>query len=175
VKIRVADAVQKLEQMGVLERTRADHTALIISHVREQVGQDLPPDLEDFYGERIARIGDFHAITPIWNDHVGWRPVAVQTTDLLPAKAIPIFSDGCGSLFGLDLSAGDRTPAVYFFDHEQDFRAPQWAAGSSLGSFLLLLADSDRAQREGWPPRWELGIDPDLDTCPRAPALWNAG
>jgi hypothetical protein len=65
-------------------------------------------------------------------------------------------------------------PAVYFFDHEREFRTPQWAAGSSLGAFLLLLADGDRAHREGWPPKWELAIDPAPDKCPRAPAIWNA-
>jgi hypothetical protein len=51
----------------------------------------------------------------------------------------------------------------------------QWAAGSSLGAFLLLLADGDRAHREAWPPKWELAIDPDLEKCLRAPAIWNAG
>lgn len=175
MEIRIADAVQRLEQSGALERTRANHSALIIQHVREQIGQDLPHDLADFYRECIARIGDFHAITPVWNDRVGWRPTAVEATDLIAAQAVPIFSDGCGSLFGLDLSAGDLTPAVYFFDHEDEFKTPQWAAGSSLGSFLLLLADRDRALREQWPPRWELAIDPELDRCPRAPAIWNAG
>ncbi len=175
MEIRVAEAVQRLVKSGSIERTRANHSALIIQHVREQLGQELPPDLSDFYRECVARVGDFHAILPVWSDRVGWRPTAVKPTDLIAAQAIPIFSDGCGSFFGLDLAAGDATPAVYFFDHEDEFRSPQWAAGSSLGTFLLLLADSDRAHREGWPPRWELAIDPDLEKCPRAPAIWNAG
>lgn len=175
MRIRVADAAEKLERRGLLERTHADYSAQIIAHVREQIGQDLPPDLVDFYREHISRIGDFQAIAPVWNERVGWRPTAIRSTDLLAAQAIPIFSDGCGSLFGLDLSEGSRTPAVYFFDHEHDFTSPQWAAGSSLGSFLLLLADSDRAIQEGWPSRWQLKIDPELDKCRRAPALWNAG
>jgi hypothetical protein len=175
VKIEIADVARQLEQRGELERSRFDHAARIISHVRQQVGQALPSDLEDFYRERITRVGDFSAITPIWNDRVGWRPVAVEATQLLRAQAVPIFSDGCGSLFGLDLSSGDSSPAVYFFDHEDEFQGPRWAAGSSLGAFLRLLADGDRAQQEGWAPRWELAIDPDLDQCPRAPAIWNAG
>ena len=92
---------------------------------------------------------------------------------LLPASAVPLISDGCGSLFGLDLSAADAGPAVYFFDHEDEFRTPRWAAGSSLGLFLLVLADSDRALSEGWPLQWALKLDPDLDKCRRAPAIWN--
>jgi hypothetical protein len=87
---------------------------------------------------------------------------------------VPIFFDGCGSLFGLDLASGDTTPAVYFFDHADEFAKPRWAAGSSLGAFLLLAADHDQAYEENWPERWQLAIDPDLDKCPRAPAIWNA-
>jgi len=66
-------------------------------------------------------------------------------------------------------------PAVYFFDHEDSYERPHWAAGSSLGAFLLLLADGDRAHAEAWPQKWELSIDPDIEKCPRAPAIWAAG
>jgi hypothetical protein len=38
-----------------------------------------------------------------------------------------------------------------------------------------MLADSDRAQSESWPLQWELNLDPDLDKCARAPAIWNTG
>jgi hypothetical protein len=41
--------------------------------------------------------------------------------------------------------------------------------------FLLLLADHDRSYDENWPQRWELKVDPDIERCPRAPAIWNAG
>jgi hypothetical protein len=174
MKPTIAEAAKHLEQRGELIRTRADQSARIIEHVREQVGRDLPPDLEAFYRERIARVGDFLAIAPVWNDRVGWRPAWVETTILLPARAVPIFSDGCGSYYGVDLEAGDASPAVYFFDHQDNFSRPLWAAGSSLATFLLLLADGDRAFFEKWPAKWELGIDPDLEHCPRAPAIWNA-
>jgi hypothetical protein len=60
-------------------------------------------------------------------------------------------------------------------DHERSYEKPEWAAGSSLGAFLLLLADSDRSYAEHWQPRWELTIDPDIEKCPRAPSIWNAG
>lgn len=102
--------------------------------------------------------------------------MAVDTTALLHVNAVPIFFDGSGSLFGLDLGEEkDRVPAVYFFDHADGFGRPRWAAGSSLGAFLLLLAESDRALRNGRPARWELSIDPDIDKCPRAPPIWAAG
>jgi hypothetical protein len=171
--IEVAVAARELEGKGLLRHHRADHSERIIRHVSQQLGRKLPSDLEALYRERISRVGEFDAIAPVWNDRVGWRPVAVEATHLLPSRAVPIFSDGCGSLCGLDLSAGDNVPAVYFFDHEDEFATPQWAAGSSLGAFLLLLGDSDRAGREGWPSKWELAIDPDLERCPRAPAIWN--
>lgn len=58
---------------------------------------------------------------------------------------MPLFDDGCGNLFGLDLTPDADPRAVYFFDHERSFEAPEWAAGSSLARFLLYLADADRA------------------------------
>lgn len=174
MKPTIDEAAKQLEQQGELIRARADHSARIIEHVREQIGRDLPPDLEAFYRERIARVGDFLAIAPAWSDRAGWRPAWVETTILFPARAVPIFSDESGSYYGVDLDAGDASPAVYFFDHEDNFCRPRWAAGSSLATFLLLLADGDRAQFENWPAKWELAIDPDLEKCTRAPAIWNA-
>jgi hypothetical protein len=153
-----------LESQGRLERHRTDQVERIIARVSEQIGRALPTDLEDFYRARIRHIGDCNAIGLVWTEWV---------TKLLHVQAVPIFFDGCGSLYGLDLEAGGETPAVYFFDHEDGFATPQWAAGSSLGTFLLLLADHDRAYREHWPDRWQLSIDPDIDKCPRAPAIWN--
>jgi hypothetical protein len=93
-------------------------------------------------------------------------------TELLHADAVPLFRDGCGNFYGLDLTAEVKAPAVYFFNHERGFEQPEGAAGSSLGAFLLLLADHDRAYEEQWPFRWELKIDPDINNCPRAPAMW---
>ena len=66
------------------------------------------------------------------------------------------------------MTAGANTPAVYFFDHEDRSDTPNYAAGSSLGVFMLLLADKDRAYDEHWPARWELKLDPDIDKCPGA-------
>lgn len=174
MKIEVSEAAQRLEQRGLLVRSPPIDPDRLITYAQQQLGQDVPDDLQQFYRERIARVGDFRSIVPVWSDHAGWRPLAFPLTMLMPAGAVPIFSDGCGSLYGLDLSAGEGVPAVYFFDHDREFKTPQWAAGSSLGAFLLLLADGDRAQEEAWPPKWELQIDPDLESCTRAPAIWNA-
>jgi hypothetical protein len=96
-------------------------------------------------------------------------------TSLRHVNAVPLFDDGCGNLYGLDLTPDVDSPAVYFFDHERGYEKPEYAAGSSLGTFLLLLAEGDKAQAEGWPHKCELGIDPDLERCPRAPAIWAAG
>lgn len=138
------------------------------------LGGRIPADLEAFYRENIYAVGEFRAVSPVWNDHVGWRTPDSHVTELLHAQAVPIMGDGCGNLYGLDLTSGDKTPAVYFFDHEYVFDRPLYAAGSSLGAFLLLMGDHDRAFDEGWPERWELSIDPDLDKCPRAPPIWLA-
>lgn len=170
----IADVAKRLEQRRELIRTRADHSGRIIEHVCEELGQEIPEDLKALYRERIAHVGDFLAVSPIWNDRIGWRPGLVETTFLLRARAVPIFSDGCGSFYGADLDAVTATPAVYFFDHQDEFSRPRWAAGSSIARFLLLLADGDRAFKEKWPAKWELAIDPDLEHCPRAPAIWNA-
>ena len=175
MSLTVADVATRLEQRHELIRARADHSARIIERVSAELGQEIPQELKAFYREHIARVGEFLAISPVWNAHVGWRPGMMETAILFPAHAVPIFSDGCGSLYGVDLDAGDATPAVYFFDHQDDFRRPRWAAGSSIATFLLLLADGDRACRENWPPKWELAIDPGLEQCARTTAIWNSG
>ncbi|MFZ5721690.1 MAG: SMI1/KNR4 family protein [Pseudomonadota bacterium] len=172
--ITVREAAAALEELGTLRRTREDHSAKIVDRVRELLGRELPPDLEEFYRERIARIGDFDAVFPHWNAQVGWRPMATEVTELAQVSAVPLFNDGCGNLFGLDLLSGNSVPAVYFFDHEVGFEKPEYAAGSALGPFLLLLAQHDQAIQEGRAPGWELTVDPDIDKCPRAPPIWLA-
>jgi hypothetical protein len=174
LRIPVREAVRQLEARGLLKRERHDHADRIIEHVRGLIGRELPEDLIDFYRERIASVGDFPSMTPHWNERVGWRSPDSLVTELLNADAVPLFGDGCGNLYGLDLTPSVQTPAVYFFDHERSFEKPEWAAGSSLGAFLLILADSDRAYSEHWPPHWELKIDPDIESCSRAPAIWAA-
>jgi hypothetical protein len=145
----------------------------VIPFVREMLGRDLPPDLEDFYRAHIARIDGNPAIVPVWNDWVGWRDWGAQIKELLHVDAVPLVLEGCGNLFGLDLTPGEPSPAVYFFDHETQFDKPEYAAGSSLGAFLLLLAEEDRAYEEGWQIGWQLEIDPELNRCPRARAVWT--
>lgn len=174
MKISVREAAMQLEERGLLKRARHDHSERIIEHVGNLLGQPLPADLISFYREGITELGDFYAQTPSWNDYVGWRSADSLVTKLMHADAVPLFDDGCGSLYGLDLTSGANTPAVYFFDHEDRTDTPSYAAGSSLGVFMLLLADKDQAYDEHWPARWELKIDPDIDKCPRAPAIWAA-
>lgn len=175
MRVPVRDAAAQLEARGLLVRCRHDYSERIIEHVRQLLGRDLPTDLIDFYRERISRIGEFAAQVPTWNSHVGWRSPDALVTKLLPADAVPVFDDGCGSLYGLDLMPNVEVPAVYFFDHDDGFETPQFAAGSSLGAFLFLLAEKDRAAIEDWPERWQSKIDPDITACPRAPAIWLAG
>lgn len=172
--ISVEEACRRLDERGALARHRADHSARIIGHVRELVGGWIPADLEIFYQERVRRVAEFWTVTPAWNDRMGWRTEDRLITELLHVDAVPLLSDGCGNLFGLDLSDKSATPAVYFFDHENGFARPEWAAGSSLARFLLLMADYDRAYAEGWPADWWLSIDPAIDKCPRARPLWLA-
>ena len=172
MNISVAEAARRLEDRGAIVRQRRDHSERHIEFARTVLGRELPDELTQFYRERIASMGDFTAQVPVWNDHVGWRSPSSLLTRLLGAEAVPLFDDGCGNLFGLDLTIGAEPRAVYFFDHERGFERPEWAAGSSLGSFLLLLGDHDRAIEEGWPTGWELAIDPDLDKCPRAPPIF---
>jgi len=175
VRISVSEAARQLEERGVLTRERKDHSEQLIEHVRQLLRRELPPDLTDFYRERIASIGEFSSMAPHWNERIGWRAPDRLVTPLLHANAVPLLNDGCGNFYGLDITPGVEVPAVYFFDHERGYEGPEWAAGSSLGTFLLLLADADRAHADGWPERWELKIDPDIEKCPRAPAIWFAG
>ena len=171
----VATITAELERRGLLERKRNCHPDREIARVAELLGRELPHDLAAFYGQSVARIGDFQSITLHWNDYVGWRSPDEYVTQLVNVDAVPIFYDGCGSVYGLDLTPGVENPAVYFFDHESGFGRADWAAGSSLARFLLLLADQHRSYEEGWPQKWQLKIDPDIERCPRAPAIWGAG
>ena len=172
--VTVSEACRLLEAQGALRRLGKDQSEGIVQQVRELLDGQMPLDLEALYRERVASIGDFAAILPKWNERPEWRREG-EIRQLLPVNAVPIFSDGCGSLYGLDLSSRDQRPAVYFFDHEDVFDRPRWAAGSSLGRFLLLLAQHDEAVAEGRAAGWELSIDPDIDKCPRAPPIWLAG
>jgi hypothetical protein len=173
MKISVSEAARQLEDRGALVRQQRDQSERHIEFARTALGREPPEELAQFYRECIASMGDFTAQVPVWNDHVGWRSSPTLVTRLLPADAVPLFDDGCGNLFGLDLTAGIEPRAVYFFDHEQGFERPEWAAGSSVGAFLLLLADHDRAIEEEWPSGWELAIDPNIARCPRAPPIFG--
>ncbi|CAN5419139.1 hypothetical protein BH10PSE5_BH10PSE5_12840 [soil metagenome] len=168
MRIPVPEAAGRVEAAGMLRRSKHDQSDLVIPYVSALLGRPLPPDLEAFYREHIYSIGDFWSYIPWWSEWMKrWEPVDPPFTDMLKLQAVPLFSDGCGSVYGVDLSSGDE--AVYFYDHEDGFTAPRWAAGSSLGAFLLLLADSDRAIEEEWPPNWRLAIDPDIINCRLAP------
>jgi len=117
----IASVAKELEQRNELIRAHPDQAARIVERISEELGQELPDDLKAFYRKHIARIGDFLATSPIWSERAGWRSGMVETTILLSARAVPIFSDGCGSYYGVDIDAGDATPAVYFFDHQDQF------------------------------------------------------
>lgn len=176
--ISVAEAARQLEEQGLLQRMRNDQSEKVIARVAEIVGQGLPSELKALYRERIVRVGrDSSADYPVWNDWpgVGWHHTDWSISLLLEARCVPIFWDGSGNHYGVDLIGMGPTSAVYFFDSERGLEKPGWAAGSSIGRFLLLLAKFDQAYEEKWPSRWELDIDPDIDKCPRAPAIWNAG
>lgn len=172
--LTVTSASALLEHRGVLRRHRTDFNEAVIGQARAALGEPLPPDLEEFYRCNIDTLGDFQAVRPEWRSAGSSADRDWQLKQLLKARAVPLFLDGCGSLFGLDLTQGANPPAVYFFDHVDQFERPAWAAGSSLAKFLLLLADQDRAHAEGWPPGWELAIDPAIGGCPRAPAAWES-
>lgn len=173
MSVSVVDACIKLDSRGLLDRRKRNDFERIVPYVQGLLGGRISRDLVDFYREGIYAVGEFLAVVPVWNDRVGWRTPDSLVTELLHVQAVPVMGDGCGNLFGLDLASKGRE-AVYFFDHEDGFARPEWAAGSSLGKFLLLMADYDRAYEEGWPADWWLSIDPNIDKCPRARPLWLA-
>ncbi len=120
-----------------------------------------------------ATVRQLHHVQGHDHERMGWRTRNSSISDLLPAQAIPIFGDGNGNLFGVDFSSGEASPAVYFFDHEEGFETPRYAAGSSISMFLLLLGEDEAAWREQRPSGWELRIDPDIDRCTRVPPIWR--
>jgi hypothetical protein len=173
--IAVDHAFQVLTPLGVVEQNQHIQPEMLIKYVERLIGRPTPEDLCDFYRKQISRVADFTSVIPIWNSYTGWVSKGWDLDMLLPAKAIPLFGDGCGSVFGVDVSTEHEHPAVYFFDHENQYEKANYAAGSSIGAFLLLLAEHDQAIDERRPPGWQLTIDPDIDKCPRAPPIWLAG
>ena len=173
--IPVPEAVRRLDERGLVKHRRRDQSELIIDYVETKLGRRLPEDLADFYRANVDRLGDFDSRMPTWNAWTGWREDVFGVTSLLMHQVVPIMNDGCGNVYAVDISSDDDQPAVYFIDEGTYPERLGFAVGSSIGAFLLLQADHDRAHLEGWPPRWELQIDPDLERCPRAPAIWNAG
>ncbi len=170
--IAVSEAARILEQGGSLGRRRKNQAEWVVEFVSGLIGRPIPADLAEFYRENVEWVGDFQSAIPVWNDYVRRVTDDGCVDRLLPARAIPLFWDGCGSLYGVDVSSATNHPAVYFFDHEDGWEKPTYAAGSSIGTFLLLLAQHDAAIHERRPHGWELQIDPDLDKCPRAPPIW---
>lgn len=175
MSVSISEAVRVLDERGLLARRRNDQADWVIDFVGKLIGRPASGDLAEFYRQNIDRVDVFSATVPVWNDHVGRVTDDGAIDRLLAAKAIPIFWDGSGSLYGVDISEAADHPAVYFFDHEDGWEKPAYAAGSSIGAFLLLLAEHDIALEEKRAAGWELGIDPDLDKCSRAPPIWQAG
>jgi hypothetical protein len=172
--ISVREAIQRLDRQGLVVRSKELFLESMIAHIVFHLGQPLPSELEALYRERVARIAAFKADLPHRWGRMGFGYRGANwIKERLPVQAISIFGDGCGNEFCLDLSPGERGGAVYFFDHEVGFEEPQWAAGSTLGRFLMLLSLHDQSYQENWEPGWELEIDPDIDICPRARAIWN--
>lgn len=172
--ISVSEAAHILEERGALSRRRKNQADWVVGYVANMIGRPLPGDLDEFYRENIDWVGDFGTTIPVWSDYVGRVTDDGAVDRLLRADAVPLFWDGCGSLYGVDVSQATDHPAVYFFDHEKGWETPTYAAGSSIGAFLLLLAEHDAAIDEKRPPGWELAVDPDLGKCPRAPPIWLA-
>ncbi len=185
MNISIAEAVRRLEPGGLLicaprtpKRGHSFDPNRLISNVRALIGQDLPRDLQDFYHAGIWRIGSYSGATASFSDWVDWSSEREEYfTRYLDLGVIEVFSDEYGNAYVLDLTAGDSTPAVYFIDHEHDPPVLGFAAGSSLGVCMQLLGEEERAflAKEDLPDRWQLDIDPDIDKCPRARAIWNAG
>jgi hypothetical protein len=170
--ISVSEAAHQLEKRGLLTRRRRKFEIQVIDFVSEQLGRPVPPELAEFYAENIDYICDAGAICPTWNPWVGFEPVYPDLWNALP-DAVPLFTDGNGSLFGLDLLDAGPRRGVYFFDHIDSFKFPAWPAGSSLATFLLFLGDRDRALQEGWPDDWMEKIDPEIKNCPRVEPRWG--
>lgn len=138
------------------------------------LSNQTPADLDAYQDESVAAVDNFRTVLPKLNQRCELcQEVMIRV--LAPAQAVPIFWDGAGRLYGLDLFSEAASPAVYFFDHEGPFDRPRWAASPSLGRFLLLPGEQDQALEEGRTPGWEREIDPDIDKCPRAPPIWRAG
>jgi hypothetical protein len=126
--VSVSEAAHTLEERGMLRRRRKNQSEWVIEFVGSLIGRPIPADLAEFYRENIDGVGYFGTTIPVWNDYVS-RVTDMASIDwLLPGKAIPLFWDGCGNLWGVDVSTASDHPAVYFFDHEEGWEEPAYGA-----------------------------------------------
>ncbi|WP_141653169.1 SMI1/KNR4 family protein [Phenylobacterium immobile] len=144
----------------------------VIDYMAEIIGQPIPDELAEFYSENIESICQFSSYVPVWNEWIGFRSSEREFWQSIP-QAVPLFSDGCGSIFGLDLQYPGPRHGVYFFDHIDRFKFPSQPVGSSLATSLLILGDWDRALQEGWPDDWMEKIDPEIKNCLRVEPKWG--
>lgn len=170
----IADAVRRLEALGMVRRRRWALGPDLESYAASVIGRPIPQDLADLYRENLDYVGHFNAVAPIWSDYFGtWNSDSID--ELLHVNAVPIFSDGSGNYFAVDLQSPGDSPPVYHFERAWNFRSPGFAVGSSIAKFLLLAAGADGTGNgfDAEDRDWVLSIDPDIEKCPRAPALWN--
>src|SRR4051812_35696047 len=100
--ISVQAAIARLNRQGVVGRSKEQFIESMIAHVVHLLGRPLPSELEELYRQRVASIADFNAILPHRSGRMGFGYGGGDwLTDFLPAQVIPVFSDGCGSVFAL--------------------------------------------------------------------------
>lgn len=76
MKVSVREAARQVEEAGGLKRLKLDQSDQVIPFVSQLLGRPLPSDLQEFYRENIAEIGEFpsfHSVVERLDEPLGIR------------------------------------------------------------------------------------------------------
>jgi cell wall assembly regulator SMI1 len=160
-----------------------------INALEDRIGTRVPDDLRDWL--KISN-GAFVGTVPLYGVHPPGFPLRMEKIlEIYPLwrekKWIPISSDGCGNYYLMATQGefGQGHP-IFFVEAVTDETAPRYIVASDLGHFLVLVMESELAQRdldavetELEPSPWfneqkVLHDDPAILNFHGVPLPWNA-
>jgi cell wall assembly regulator SMI1 len=128
-----------------------------------RLGIRVPDDLREWL--KISN-GAFAGTVPIYGVHHGDHPLGMEEVlRIFPSwrenKWIPVADDGCGNYYVMATQGefGKGYP-IFFVEAVTDETAPRYIVASDLGHFLVLVMESELAQRDLDPVETELEPSP---------------
>jgi cell wall assembly regulator SMI1 len=130
-----------------------------IEALQGRIGIKVPDDLREWL--KISN-GAFADTIPVYGAHPAEHPLSMEgILNIFPLwreiKWIPVAGDGCGNYYVIATQNefGEGFPVV-FIEAVTDNSTPRYIVASDLGHFLVLVMESELAQRDLDPVETEL-------------------